>query len=167
MAQTVIRAGAVLDTPNTAEMADQMSRFVIEQSAISETREREHARGIKLMRRDYSLATPAQTRITTLDDITPQQGYVWCILQISAQLASSGSFQAFITSDSDTTKTAAQQRRLVGSTSTNNQYPVLSIPKNACVLYPGEGLFLNASANIQSYFIAGWEVIAEMQWKLL
>lgn len=163
MAQQLIRGGGTIDTLTPAELHD----FLRQQQEIQDTRDREKYRAIKLLRRDSSLTTPALTRITTNDSITPESGYIWCVLMVSAQLASSGSFQAFITSDTDTTKTAASQRRLVASTSTNNQYPALPIPKNACILLPGEGLFLNASANIQSYFLAGWYLPEEKQGLLL
>ena len=164
MAIQTIRGGGTIDAVTPAEMHD----FLTQQQEIQQTREREHLRGIKLLRRDSSLTTPAQSRLTTIDSITPEAGYIWCVLMISAQLASSGSLQAFITSDTSATfATSAVSRRLVASTSTNNQYPALPIPKNACVLLEGEGLLLNASANISSYFLSGWMLPAEMQGKLL
>lgn len=163
MAVQLIRGGGTIDTLTPSEL----QAFWREEQQIQQVREREHLRAVKLMRRDSSLTTPALTRITTNDSITPASGYVWAVLMVSAQLASSGSLQAFITSDTDTTKTAASQRRLVASSNTNNQYQALAIPKNACVLLADEGLFLNASTNIVSYFLSGWEVPAEMQGKLL
>lgn len=163
MLQT-IRGGGTIDAVSSTEM----SAFMAEQAAIQDARDRDKYRGIKLLRRDSSLTTPAQTRLTTIDSITPESGYIWCILMVSAQLASSSSLQAFITSDTSTTfATAAVQRRLVASTSSNTQYPTLPIPKNACILLPGEGLLLNAGANIQSYFMSGWMLPEEMQGKLL
>lgn len=163
MIQT-IRGGGPIDTLTPGEFHS----FMREQEEIQDARDREKYRAIKLLRRDTALTTPAQTRLTTIDNITPEAGYVWCILMISAQLASSSSLQAFITSDTSATfATSAVQRRLVASTSTNNQYPALAIPKNACVLLEGEGLLLNAGANIQSYFMSGWMLPAEMQGKLL
>ena len=163
MLQT-IRGGGQIDAVTPTEMR----QFYNEQQDIEAARERERFRAVKLLRRDSSLTTPATSRLTTIDSITPESGYIWCILMVSAQLASSGSFQAFITSDTSTTfATSAVQRRLVASTSTNNQYPALPIPKNACILLAGEGLLLNASTNIQSYFLSGWMLPEEMQGKLL
>lgn len=161
MLQT-IRGGGQIDTVTPAEMRT----FIGEQQEIAQARQREQLRGVKLLRRDTALTSPATSRITTLDSITPEQGYVWCVLMVSAQLASAGTFQAFITSDSSGLVTAASQRRLVAS-GASNIYQAVPIPKNACVLMPGEGLFLNAGQNIQSYFLSGWEVPAEMQGKLL
>lgn len=170
MAQQMVRGGGTLEIPTAEETADvvdgRFRSFWAEQQEVQQAREREHLRGVKLLRRDTALASPAGTRFTVTDDITPEQGYVWCVLLVSAQLASAGTFQAFISSDTDTTRTAAQQRRLVAN-GASNQYQAISIPKNACVLMPGEGLFLNASQNINSYFLSGWEVPAEMQGKLL
>ena len=164
MAQVLIRGGETFETSSPGEV-----REIIREAQISEAAAlREELRGVKLLRRDSSLTTPATSRLTTIDSITPEAGYIWCILMISAQLASSGSLQAFITSDTSATfATTAVSRRLVASTSTNNQYPALPIPKNACVLLEGEGLLLNASVNIQSYFMSGWMLPAEMQGKLL
>ena len=163
MLQT-IRGGGQIDAVTPTEMR----QFYNEQQDIEAARERERFRAVKLLRRDSSLTTPAQSRLTTIDSITPESGYIWCILMVSAQLASSSSLQAFITSDTSATfATSAVQRRLVASTSTNNQYPALAIPKNACILLPGEGLLLNAGANIQSYFMSGWMLPEEMQGKLL
>ena len=170
MTAQIVRGGGTLDIPSADETADAVDGRVRawwhEQQEIQQTREREHLRGVKLLRRDAPLTVPATTRFTAVDSIIPESGYVWCVLMVSAQLASAGTFQAFISSDTDTTKTAAQQRRLVVS-GTSNQYQTLAIPKNACVLMPGEGLFLNAGQNIISYFLSGWEVPAEMQGKLL
>jgi hypothetical protein len=170
MAAQLVRGGGTLDIPtadeNAAAAMGHVRAFVAEQQEIAQARQRENLRGVKLLRRDTSLTTPATTRITTADGITPEQGYVWCVLMVSAQLASAGTFQAFITSDTDTTRTAAQQRRLVAS-GASNQYQAIPIGKNACVLLPGEGLFLNAGQNITAYFLSGWEIPAEMQGKLL
>lgn len=172
MVAQMVRGGGTLDIPTAEENATaamgHVRSFWSEQEAIQEARDIEKYRGVKLLRRDSALTSPAQTRLTTIDSITPEAGNIWCILMISAQLASSGSLQAFITSDTSATfATAAVQRRLVASTSSNNQYPALPVPKNACILLEGEGLLLNASANILSYFMSGWMLPAEMQGKLL
>ena len=162
MADVLIQGGQRFQTTTPDEV-----REIIAQARIAERGALlEELRGVKLLRRDAPVTTPALTRITTNDNITPESGYVWAVLMVSAQLASAGTFQAFITSDTDTTKTAAMQRRLVAS-GASNQYQAIAIPKNACVLLPGEGLFLNAGQNIISYFLSGWEVPAEMQGKLL
>ena len=170
MAQQLVRGGAPIDIPSTAEIGDvvaERARQVwVEQSAIAEAREREHARGIKALRRDTAVVPAATSRFTNLDGIAPSLGYVWAVRLLAAQLASAGTFQAFITSDTDTTKGAATQRRLVAS-GASNQYQVITFNSGACVLQPDEGLFLVAGQNIISYFVAGWEVPAEMAWKLL
>ena len=164
MVAQVVRGGGTLNIPDSDEI-----RQIVREAQVAESAAlREELRGVKLLRRDSSLTTPATSRLTTIDSITPEAGYIWCILMVSAQLASSGSLQAFITSDTSATfATAAVSRRLVASTSTNNQYPALPIPKNACVLLEGEGLLLNSSVNIQSYFLSGWMLPAPMQGKLL
>lgn len=170
MTAQMVQGGRTLDIPsadeNAAAVDGRVRAWWLEEQEIQQAREREHLRGVKLLRRDFALTTPAGTRFTVTDGITPEQGYVWCVLLVSAQLASAGVFQAFITSDTDTTRTAASQRRLVAA-GASNTYQALTIPKNACVLMPGEGLFLNAAQNILSYFLSGWEVPAEMQGKLL
>ena len=175
MAMTEIRGGAHVDILSAAELGaeldlrlgrDQRGEWWVEQQEIARQRELEHYRGMKPLARDAQLTTPALTRLTITDSIVAEAGIYWVLRLLSAQLASSGSFQAFITTDTDTTKTAAQQRRLVASSGSNNQYQVFTFNTGACILRADQGLFLNASVNIVSYFMSGWEVPAEMIGKL-
>jgi hypothetical protein len=91
---------------------------------------------------------------------------VWGVRLLGAQLASAGTMQAWITSDTSTSTTAANSRRLVAS-GASNQYQVFTFNSGACILLPDEGLFMSAGQNITSYFVAAWEVPAEMAWKLM
>src|SRR5690348_5854995 len=116
--EQVIRGGATIDVPsaeeNAAAVGARLQGFYDRQREIAETREREHARGIKLIRRD-AVITAATSRLTLLDGIGPELGYVWAVRLLSATLASAGTFQAYITSDTSTATTAANSRRLVAS----------------------------------------------------
>ena len=175
MALAKIHGGAEIDILNAAELGaeldlrlgpDQRREWWFDQQEIARQRELEHYRGMKPLARDAQLTTPALTRLTITDSIVAEAGLYWVLRLLSAQLASSGSFQAFITTDTDTTKTAAQQRRLVASSGSNNQYQVFTFNPGAAILRADQGLFLNAGANIISYYLSGWEVPAEMIGKL-
>lgn len=169
MARQRIQGGAMLDIPSVDEIgtdtAARLAAFGAQQRLIADERERQHARGIKNIRRDVQI-TAATTRFTNLDGIGPELGYVWGVRLLSAQLASAGTMQAWITSDTSTGTTAANSRRLVMSNA-SNQFQVALFNSGACILLPDEGLFLSAGQNITSYFLAAWEVPAEMAWKLM
>jgi hypothetical protein len=171
MAQVTVQGGARWDLPTAAEISDVMDQrlaaFSQVQQQVADARDREHARTIKPMSAAVTVSAAAQTRYTSLDAVGPSQGYIWAIQIIACQLASAGTLQAFITTDTDTTKTAATQRRLVVNGSTSSAYQVATFGKSACLLAADEGLFLNASQNIISYYLAGWEVAAERAWVLL
>lgn len=158
MAQLTIAGGRSYDVASPAE---------VKQIVADQLREREHARGIKPLRRDTALITPAGTRFTAADAITPESGYVWAVRILSVQLASAGTGEAFITSDTNTAVTTSAQRRLLAAFGTSSQYQVATFNSGACILNGDEGLFLSFSQNITAYMVAGWEVPAQMAYKLL
>lgn len=170
-----IHGGARIEVPNLVEIEAALGGALgpearrawwDEQQAIAEARQREQLRTIKDMRRSTLLTTPAGTRVTLLDGISPEAGYKWVVRYISVYLASAGTGQAFITSDTVTTLGALTQAKCVASLTTSAQYQAQSIPEGACVLAENEGLFLNFTQNIVGYMIAGWESAAEQIGKL-
>lgn len=156
MIQT-IRGGGPIDTLTPAELHD----FWREQQAIQDVRERERQKAKKDLRRSTLLATPAGTRVSVLDGITPEPGYKWVVRFISVYLAAAGTGQAFITSDSTSTLGAITQTKCVAAFTTSAQYQPQSMPEGACILNAAEGIYLNFTQNINGYMIAGWEIAAE------
>ena len=152
MARTQIKAGGFIDTPSMAELHDYFS-----------TRDREKYRGVKHIRVSGLGASPAATALMIPNG--PESGYIWSLRILSAQLATAGTLLAYITSSSPAT--GATPQRLVFNGSTSGTSQVTTFPSAACMLYPGEGIYLSGSQNISAWFLAGWEVPAEMEGKLL
>lgn len=155
-----IRAGLSFDVPSREDIAE-VTRAEL---AHYDAQQREKLRGLKDLHRDTSLTTPATSRVTITDSITPAAGYKWVVRLLGVQLASAGTLQAFITSDQNAT--AALSRRLVASAA-SNQYQVVTFNSGACVLNEQEGLLIVGGQNILSYFVAGWEAPAERIGELL
>ena len=157
-----LRAGMTLDIPSR----DEIGEVVRHEYSRAQEAEREKARGIKLLRRSTGVTTPAGTRVSLLDGITPSAGTVWAVRLVGVWLASAGTGQAFITSDSSSTLAAPAQRQVVAEFATSAAYQVATFPAGACMLNVDEGLYLNFTQNINGYILSGWEVPAEMVYKL-
>ena len=127
---------------------------------------RQHYKALKKFRRSTLLTTPAQTRPTVLDGITPDAEWSWVVRQIGVYLASAGTGQAFITSDSAATLGARTQSQPVASFTTSAQYQTIFINSGACILDVDEGLYLNFTSNINGYMLAGWMSPTEMVGRL-
>jgi len=165
-----IQGGADVEIPNLAEIEaivsigvgpEQRKQWWGEQARIEDERQREQWRGIKDLRRSTLLTTPAGTRVTLLDGIAPAAGFKWVVRYIGVYLASAGTGQAFITSDTASTLSALTQSKPVAAFTTSAQYQTQSIPEGACILSVDEGIYLNFTQNINGYMIAGWEAPAE------
>lgn len=170
-----IRGGAHVEIPNLAEIEATIGAAVgpqarqqwwAELQADQRAKEAQQYRALKALRRSTLLSTPAGTRVTVLDGITPEAGYMWVIRYIGVYLASAGTGQAFITSDTTSTLGGLTQSKPVAVFTTSSQYQTQSVPQGACVLSVDEGLYLNFTQNINGYMIAGWESPAEMVAKL-
>lgn len=157
MAQYTIAGGQRFETVTP----DEMHAFFREQAAIQDARNRELQRTKKDLRRSTLLSTPAGTRVSVLDGITPASGYKWLVRILGVYLAATGTGQAFITSDTTSTLGALTQSKPVASFLTTGVYQVATFPQGACVLDADEGLYLNFTSNINGYMIAGWEIAAE------
>jgi hypothetical protein len=175
MPEVMIRGGAKLEVPDLAEIGavvsagvgpDARRQWWAEQAEIADTRQRAELRALKPLRRSALLTTPAGTRVTILDGITPEGGYVWVVRYIGVYLAAGGTGQAFITTDTTSTLGAITQSKPVAVFTSSAQYQTQSIPEGACILSVDEGLYLNFTQNINGYMVAGWESPAEMVGKL-
>ena len=161
-----IRGGAKVEIPDLAEIDARIGAAVGPEArkqwwSEAQQWQREELRTVKDLRRSTLVTTPAQTRVTLLDGITPEAGYKWVVRYISVYLASAGTGQAFITTDSASTLSSITQSKCVASYTTSAQYQAQSIPEGACVLSVNEGLYLNFTQNVVGYMIAGWDVMAE------
>lgn len=170
MALQMVKGGQALDIPTPDETAaavdGRMRELWAEQSAIEAARQREQLRTMKDIRRSTLLLTPAGTRVTVTDGICPESGYKWLLRYLGVWLASAGTGQAFITSDTSTTLGALTQSKVIAVFTNSSAYQTVNFPQGACVLDDGEGLYLNFTQNINGYMVAGWETAAEMIGKL-
>jgi hypothetical protein len=170
-----IRGGAHVEIPNLAEIGAELdarlgpesrATWWDEQASIASQRQREQLRAIKDMRRSTLVTTPAGTRVTILDGITPEAGYKWVIRYIGVYLAAAGTGQAFITSDTTSTLGELTKSKPVAVFTTSAQWQTQSIPEGACILSVDEGLYLNFTQNVTGYMLAGWESPAELVGRL-
>ena len=163
MTAVTLRAGMTLEIPNTKEIAE----VVAAERHKAQIEEMEKARGLKYLRRNTLLSTPAGTRVTLLDGITPEPGYVWAVRSISVTLASAGTGQVYITSDSTSTLGVLTQSKPVAAFTTSATCQVELLNSGACLLNVDEGLYLNFTQNIVGYMLQGWAAPAEMAYKLI
>lgn len=129
-----------------------------------ERRERERARGIKWVEfalpfQSFPLA-PAAAPATTIT-VGPEEGYSWSVRVISSTLGSSGTLTAYKASSS------GQTSRLVGFNGTSQTAQVMQFPSDTLMLQHGTAVYLVASTTLTNYYIAGWQAVAEQQWKLM
>jgi hypothetical protein len=162
VAEVKIAGGVTFQTATPDEV-----RGIFREEMKEQARETERARAVKAMRRSVQLTTPAGTRLTQLDSVTPAAGYIWSVRLIGVWLAAAGTGQSFITSDTVSTLSTQAQRQPVATFTTSAQWQVAYPPKGACTLSVDEGLYLNFTQNITGYILAGWEVPGEMAYKLL
>ena len=158
--EVLIKAGAVINVPTRDEVRDDLHAGIKEQfDAI----ERSKARGVKVVRISSPGPSPAAQSVYT--GLGPESGYIWALRLLSVQLASAGTALAYVTSSAP--GTSATPQRLAANMSTSNANQVSLFAKGQLMLYPDEALWINATQNITAWFMAGWEVPAEMEFKLL
>jgi len=99
MAQQLVRGGAPLDIPTTAEIGDavdgRLAAFYARQRDIEDARERERARAVKWMRLPNILrGTVASNAISfTIGNgfnLGPDQGYAWSVRRLAVTGLASG-----------------------------------------------------------------------------
>ena len=145
MATFQVRGGSTIESMTSAELWDLLDK-----------RERERARGVKWVEFAVPLnATPANTLT-----VGPDEGWIWSVRCVSSTLASAGTFAVYKSSSS------GQTSRLVGFNGTAQTAQVLQFPSDTFMLQHGTAAYLVASTSLTNYYIAGWQAIAEQQWKL-
>lgn len=163
LVKTVIKAGAVLDVPNTAEMTD-IARQVWREHASEDVAERTRARGIKYIRVSGIGPTPAAQTFYIPNG--PEEGYIWALRILSVQLAAADTLLSYITSSAP--QAGATPQRLLSPFGTSNANQVALFATAQAMLYGGESVYLSAAAhNITAFYMGAWQVPTEMEWKLL
>ena len=160
MAIVTIQGGAKFETATPDEV-----RKIMQHEAATE---RERYRAIKDFRRNVQVVTTAATYSTLTDYVTPEAGYKWLVRLLSVSLASAGTGQAFITSQSGAAPvlTMPTQSRCIAEWGTSLAYQVSTFGMAALVLNEGEGLFFNTTANVTGYMLQGWLTPAELVGRL-
>jgi hypothetical protein len=149
-----IQGGAKLEIPNRKEIREELA-------ASLDERERSRARGFKPIRVALPGPTPAGG---TLYIPGPESGYIWNLKLVSVQLATNGSCLVYINSSAPVG--GAVPLRLIANmnTATTSAY-VTTYSSSQVLLLPDEGIYLNATQNLNSVFLAAAEVPAEMVFK--
>lgn len=150
-----IQGGARIEIPNREE-----NRADITQ--VMDARERDRARGFKPIRVALPGPTPAGG---TLYIPGPESGYVWNLKLVSVQLATNGTALVYINSSAPVG--GAVPLRLIASmnTATTSAY-VTTYSSSQVLLMPDEGIYVNATQNLNSVFLAAAEVPAEMVFRV-
>jgi hypothetical protein len=158
--KVLIKAGAEIDVPTRAEVAEDIHAAWRDHF---DAQQRARARGIKAIRFSAPGPVPAVSTLFLPDG--PNTGYIWVLRLMSVQLASAGTVLAYITSAAPAT--SATPQRLIANYSTSSTSQVTTFPSGAAMIYPAESVYLSATTNIAAYFLAMWEVPAEMEYRLL
>ena len=159
--EVLIKAGAVVDVPTSAEVTQTIQQAWRDQA---DAQQRAEARGIKAIRLSAPGSSPAAKTLYIANG--PEPGYLWSVRLLSVQLASADTVLAYITSSAP--GTGATPQRLIANMSTSSANQVVTFTSASCLLNPAESVYLAAAAqNITAYFLAGWEVPAEMAYKIL
>lgn len=161
MAIVEIRAGAKVDLATRAEMTEDIRAAWRDQL---DAQERTVARGVKVIRISAPGPIPAAKTLYIANG--PEPGYLWSVRLLSVQLAAADTVLAYITSSAP--GTGATPQRLIANMSTSSANQVVTFTSASCLLNPAESIYLVAAAqNITAFFLAGWEVPAEMAYKIL
>jgi hypothetical protein len=152
VARTLIAGGQYIDVPTLDEIRAEV-----------DAAERTRLRGVKAVRVSGPGPSPAAGTLYILNG--PGSGYIWSLRLISAQLASAGTVLAYISSSAPSA--GATPQRLIANLSTSGTGQVATFGKAQAMLYADESVYLSATQNITAFFLAAWEVPAEMEAKLL
>jgi hypothetical protein len=161
MARTPIRAGSVIDVPSRDEVREDIGHGIRDHFLMQEAT---RARGIKYIR--LSGPGPSPAAQTFYVQSGPASGYIWALRMLSVQLSAADTVLAYVTSSAPSTSSTPQ--RLIANMSTSSANQVSLFATAQAMLYADESVYLSPAAhNITAYYLAAWEVPAEMEWKLL
>lgn len=154
--ETIIKSGAVLDTPSTAEMRDHIGGAVRD---AERQRELQLARGIKWMRR----AVPSPGTASTQKIEGPEAGHAWKLRRLSVVLTAADSLTVYIGDSAVNSRIIAYAPSVTGQTI----YVVTFGPEE--ILQDSEGLYLatTGTGSFLSHYVSAWQVMTEQIWKFL
>jgi hypothetical protein len=155
VAETLIRAGAVLDTPSSAEVRGYIREAWRDQE---DARELELARGVKWMRKGVSNPGTA----STLKISGPDPGFTWRLNLLTVTLTAADSVTVYI-GDAVTNRLVGYAPSVTGQT----VYVLTGLEKE--LLYDSEGLYVatTGTGDFTQHYLSAWQVPAEQLWKLL
>ena len=155
MPKITLQGGMHLEVPNREEnRADVMS--------VMDPRERDRARGFKPIRIALPGPTPAAG---TLYIPGPESGYIWNLKLVSVQLATNGTALIYINSSAPSTS-AVPLRLIANMNEATTSAYVTTYSSSQVLLMPDEGIYVNATQNLNSVFLAAAEVPAEMVFRV-
>jgi hypothetical protein len=167
MAEQLVRGGAPLDIPTTDEVADAVDArhraFWREQREIEDARQRERLRGKKRIEIFIPLSGSSTSAFigqavgASNQGNGPEQGFLWSIRLVSIQLAGTGTLAVYkSSSDKDT-------RRPLFYTGTGQPTQVATWSADQARIRFGEGLYIVGSTNLNSVYMAAWQLPAERE----
>jgi len=130
-----------------------------EQARVERARELEFSRGIKIIR-NWVLVGPPAVTVATLTG--PDGGFAWCLLTVAAFLSAAGNMVVTVGDN--------LQQRILGVGAGGSAFSVLSIPKPAGLLMPGEPYTVgpsNGTSTFTQVYTVALQVPAEQIWKLV
>lgn len=156
MAETVIRAGAVLEVPNRAEMREDISAALRDVALLESAREREQARGLKRIE-TYIPVNPAAATFFTGPLI--DEGYVWSLRLAGISTAQGGLPNIFRASGTGDT------RRPIWVDQSSGTVHVATWSSDQARLRHGDGLYLTSTGNLLGIYLSAWQVPAEREYE--
>ena len=166
MAKVLIRAGAALDVPTRAEVAEDLRSIWEEQRQIESARERERLRSMKRIEL-FIPVSPAANNVFIGQTVTanegngPELGYIWSVRMVSITLSGTGTLTVYKSSSS------ADTRRPVWYAGTGQPVQVALWSSDQLRLRPGEGLYIVGSTTLTAVFMSAWQVAAEREGELV
>ena len=166
MARQMIQSGT-LDIPDTAEIGGvvggQLAAFHEQQTAIEAERQRERLRGKKRIELYIPLSGTTTSAFigqfigASNQGNGPEQGYLWSVRLVSIVLAGTGTLTVYkSSSDKDT-------RRPLYYSGTGQPVQVAMWSSDQARIRFGEGLYIVGSTNLNSVYIAAWQLPAERE----
>ncbi len=166
MAKVLIRAGAEIDVPTRAEVAEDLRSIWEEQREIESARERERLRTMKRVEL-FIPVSPAANNVFIGQTVTanegngPELGYIWSVRLVSITLSGTGTLTVYKSSSSGDT------RRPVFYNGTGQPVQVALWSADQLRLRPGEGLYIVGSTTLTAVFMSAWEIAAEREGELV
>lgn len=166
MAKVLIRAGAEIDVPTRAEVAQDLRSIWDEQREIESARERERLRSMKRVEL-FIPVSPAANNVFIGQTVTanegngPELGYVWSVRMVSITLSGTGTLTVYKSSSS------ADTRRPVWYAGTGQPVQVALWSSDQLRIRPGEGLYIVGSTTLTAVFMSAWQIAAEREGELV